>query len=124
MVRGKCAVAEGSSEDASVGKPAEMDEAGDYDTTSDTYSVFLQLDEETTAVLAAVGVHRGGCEIALMRAVLPYIPQAIALQKMQKQQEYLSYHDDLTGLLNRNSFVDYLDHVKEKGIEIFRRSVY
>ena len=44
------------------------------DTTSDTYSVFLQLDEETTAVLAAVGVHRGGCEIALMRAVLPYTP--------------------------------------------------
>lgn len=87
------------------------------DTTSDTYSVFLQLDEETMAVLAAVGVHRGGCEIALMRAVLPYIPQAIALQKMQKQQEYLSYHDDLTGLLNRNSFVDYLDHVKEKELK-------
>ena len=87
------------------------------DTTSDSYSVFQQLDEDTTAVLAAVGVHRGGCEIALMRAVLPYIPQAIALQKMQKQQEYLSYHDDLTGLLNRNSFVDYLDHVKEKELK-------
>ena len=87
------------------------------DTTSDSYSVFLRIDDETTAVLAAVGVHRGGCEIALLRAVLPYIPQAIALQKMQKQQEYLSYHDDLTGLLNRNSFVDYLDHVKEKELK-------
>lgn len=31
------------------------------DTTSDSYSVFLRIDDETTAVLAAVGVHRGGC---------------------------------------------------------------
>ncbi len=79
------------------------------DTTADSYSVFLKLDEDTTAILAVVGVHRGGCDISLMRAVLPYIPQAITLQKMQKQQEYLSYHDNLTGLLNRNSFVAYMD---------------
>lgn len=82
------------------------------DTTADSYSVFLQLGEETTAILAAVGVHRGGCTLDLMRALLPYIPQAIALQKMQKQQEYLSYHDDLTGLLNRNSLVAYLENAK------------
>ena len=78
------------------------------DTTADSYSVFRQISEDTTAILAVAGVHRGGCTLDLMRALLPYIPQAIALQKMQKQQEYLSYHDDLTGLLNRNSLVDYL----------------
>lgn len=83
------------------------------DTTADSYSVFRQLGGDTTAILAVVGVHRGGCTIDLMRAVLPYIPQAIALQKLQKQQEYLSYHDDLTGLLNRNSLMDYLDNVKQ-----------
>ena len=81
------------------------------DTTSDSYSVFLRLDEDTTAILAVVGVHRGGCDIDLMRALIPYIPQAIALHKTQKQQEYLSYHDNLTGLLNRNSFVAYMDEV-------------
>ena len=81
------------------------------DTTSDSYSVFRQISDDTTAILAVVGVHRGGCTLDLMRALLPYIPQAIALQKMQKQQEYLSYHDDLTGLLNRNSLVDYLANV-------------
>ena len=78
------------------------------DTTADSYSVFRQISEDTTAILAVAGVHRGGCTLDLMHALLPYIPQAIALQKMQKQQEYLSYHDDLTGLLNRNSLVDYL----------------
>jgi len=53
----------------------------------------------------------------LMRAIVQYIPQAIALQKMQKQQEYLSYHDDLTGLLNRNSLVHYFDTVDEKKLK-------
>ena len=64
------------------------------DTTSDSYSVFRQISEDTTAILAVAGVHRGGCTLDLMRALLPYIPQAIALQKMQKQQEYLSYHPE------------------------------
>ena len=87
------------------------------DATADSYSVFYQLTDDTTAVLAAVGVHRGGCDLALLRALVPYIPQAIALQKMQKQQEYLSYHDDLTGLLNRNSFVDYTGNVNTEELQ-------
>ena len=53
----------------------------------------------------------------MMRAIVQDIPQAIALQKMQKQQEYLSYHDDLTGLLNRNSLVHYFDTVDEKKLK-------
>lgn len=81
------------------------------DTTADSYSVFRQISEDITAVIAVVGVHRGGCTLDLMRALLPYIPQTISLHKMQKQQEYLSYHDDLTGLLNRNSLLDYLESV-------------
>lgn len=87
------------------------------DTTSDSYSVFREIGGDTTAILAVVGVHRGGCTLDLMRALLPYLPQAISLQKTQKQQEYLSYHDDLTGLLNRNSLVDYLDKVKAKDLK-------
>lgn len=84
------------------------------DTTESDYSVFQPLEDGVTAILAAVGVRRGGCGLELMRAVLPHIPQAIVLQKLQKQQEYLSYHDDLTGLLNRNSFVGYLADAKKK----------
>ncbi len=84
------------------------------DTTEDSYSIFEQIGEESEAILAVVGVHRGGCDLSLMRAVLPFITQAIVLQKQQKQQEYLSYHDDLTGLMNRNSFVHYLAEAEEK----------
>ena len=87
------------------------------DTKADSYSVFLPLEEEHTAILAAVGVHKGGCELDLMRALLPYISETLVFQKMQKQQEYLSYHDNLTGLLNRNSFVNYLEESKQKKLK-------
>jgi diguanylate cyclase (GGDEF)-like protein len=91
------------------------------DTREEDYSIFSPLSDGEVAILAAVGVHRGGCDLSLMRAVIPYISQSIALQKVQKQQEYLSYHDDLTGLLNRNSFVAYLsdseqDKLKSVGV--------
>ena len=87
------------------------------DTRDECYSVFQGLDEGMTAILAVVNVRRGGCDLSLMRAVLPYISQAVILHKTQKQQEYLSYHDDLTGLLNRNSFVAYLAEAKEKQLK-------
>lgn len=87
------------------------------DTTAESYSVFLQMDGGVTAILAAVNVHRGGCDLALLRTTIPYLSQVIILQKMQKQQEYLTYHDDLTGLLNRNSFVGYLAELKEKKLK-------
>lgn len=88
-----------------------------WNTTEESYSVFQQLDEGITAVLAAVKVHRGGCDIALLRTTLPYISQVLILQKQQKQQEYLTYHDNLTGLLNRNSFVGYLTEAKQKNLK-------
>lgn len=84
------------------------------DTSADDYSVFQKLGDNTTAILAAVKVHRGGCDLSVLHALIPYISQAIVLQKVQKQQEYLSYHDDLTGLLNRNSFVGYLSEVNRE----------
>lgn len=84
------------------------------DTNADSYSIFLPLSEGRTAILAAVNVRRGGCDLSLMRAMIPYISQVIIMKKVQKQQEYLSYHDNLTGLLNRNSFVGYLTERKDK----------
>ncbi len=87
------------------------------DTTEDSYSVFYDVGDGVTAVLAAVGVHRGGCELQLLHALIPYVPQVIQMQKMQKQQEYLSYHDDLTGLLNRNSLVGYLAEVNQEELQ-------
>lgn len=87
------------------------------DTTEESYSVHLELEDGVTAVLAAVKVHRGGCTLELLQAMIQMISQTIIMQKMQKQQEYLSYHDNLTGLMNRNSFVSYLADVEQKELK-------
>ena len=87
------------------------------DTTEESYSVHLPLEDGVTAVLAAVQVHRGGCTMEMLQAMIPMISQTIVLQKMQKQQEYLSYHDDLTGLMNRNSFVAYLAEAEQRNLK-------
>lgn len=87
------------------------------ETTEESYSVHLALEDGITAVLAAVKVHRGGCTMEMLQAMIPMISQTIVMQKMQKQQEYLSYHDDLTGLMNRNSFVAYLAQAEQKELK-------
>lgn len=87
------------------------------DTTEESYSAQRPLEDGVTAVLAAVKVHRGGCTLEFLEAMLPILSQTIVMQKMQKQQEYLSYHDDLTGLLNRNSFVAYLAGADQKELK-------
>ena len=87
------------------------------DTTEESYSVHLPLEDGVTAVLAAVQVHRGGCTMEMLQAMIPMISQTIVLQKMQKQQENLSYHDDLTGLMNRNSFVAYLAEAEQRDLK-------
>lgn len=87
------------------------------DTTEDSYSVFQQLDDDITAVLAVVNVHRGGCEMSLMQALLPQISETAILLKKQKQQEYLSYHDGMTGLHNRNSFISYIAELNRDSLK-------
>jgi len=80
------------------------------DTTEDAYSVFEELEDDKTAVLAVINVRRGGCTISLMEALLPLISETIVLVKSQKQHEFLTFHDQMTGLLNKNS---YISHVEE-----------
>ena len=87
------------------------------ETTEESYSVHSNLEDDVVAIVAAVKVHRGGCTLDFLESMLPILSQTIVMQKMQKQQEYLSYHDNLTGLLNRNSFVGYLSEVEQKELK-------
>ena len=84
------------------------------DPTAESYSVFQHRADGITAVLAAVTVRREGVDTTLLRALLPQISQNLVLHKDMKFQEYLSNHDEQTGLLNRNSFVGYLAEVNEE----------
>ena len=84
--------------------------------TDSQYSVFQPIDEGNTAVLAVAGVHRGGCGMQFLRALLPYLAESVALKRLQSRQEYLSYHDELTGLLNRNSYVEYITEIQTENL--------
>lgn len=87
------------------------------DVNDSDYSVFYDLGDGMTGILAAVGVRRGGCGLELLKTMAPYVGQIIAFKKVEKKQEYLSYHDDLTGLLNRNSYVEYLAETDTKSLK-------
>lgn len=87
------------------------------DANDSDYSVFYDLGEGKTGILAAVGVRRGGCGLELLKTMAPYVGQILAFKKVEKKQEYLSYHDELTGLLNRNSYVEYLAETDTKSLK-------
>ena len=87
------------------------------DPNDSDYSVFFPLGEGVMGILAAVGVHRGGCGLELLHTTAPFMGQILAMKKAEKKQEYLSYHDEMTGLLNRNSFVEYTEGLDVKELE-------
>lgn len=87
------------------------------DPNDSDYSVSYPLGEGVMGILAVVGVHRGGCGLELLHTTAPFMGQILAMKKAEKKQEYLSYHDEMTGLLNRNSFVEYTEALNVKELE-------
>ena len=80
-----------------------------HETADEDFSIHTSLEDGKTGILAVVSVTRNENDMTLMEMMLPHIVQSLVMQKIQIKQEYLSYHDDLTGLLNRNSLMEYLD---------------
>ncbi|SHJ40375.1 bifunctional diguanylate cyclase/phosphodiesterase [Hespellia stercorisuis] len=87
-------------------------ETDDYD-----ISIHKEVRSGVIGILAVVNVQQNWHDSSLLRMVLPYVSQSITMQKQQMQQEYLSYHDDLTGLLNRNSMLNYLETTDAESLE-------
>lgn len=52
----------------------------------------------------------------LLEPVCQFLSNELTKRLMQEKQKYLSYHDSLTGLLNRNSFVDYSRSLREESL--------
>ena len=75
----------------------------------DTYSIFRDLARGKTGVLAVEGVGKGECTLDFLKGMLPLISEIALLMKQKKEYEFLSYHDQKTGLLNRNSYLDAMD---------------
>lgn len=88
-----------------------------HETTGENISMHMELEDGETAILAVISVSQKWDDLTLAKVMLPHIVQSLEMQRIQIQQEYLSYHDDLTGLLNRNSLVGYLEEIKEDKLE-------
>ncbi|WP_181995569.1 bifunctional diguanylate cyclase/phosphodiesterase [Clostridium sp. AM58-1XD] len=54
--------------------------------------------------------------ISAIDGLLYFLTNELIKRRLQKRQEYLSYHDEMTGMLNRNSYKDYAESLKEEGL--------
>jgi len=79
--------------------------------SGNTYSIFRDLDRGKIGVLAVDGVGEGEHTLDLLKGMLPLISEVALLMKQKKEYEFLSYHDQKTGLLNRNSYLDVMDEL-------------
>lgn len=79
-----------------------------HETTGENLSLHKELSDDTRVILAIVDVTQHWEDVEFAQAMLPHIVQLLGMQRLQIKQEYLSYHDDLTGILNRNSLLAYL----------------
>ena len=84
--------------------------------TEENNSVFLRLEEGKTGVLAVVGTRREDYSMALLDSLLPLMAEVAFLVKEQKAYEFLSYHDQMTGLLNRNSYLDTIADLSQEKV--------
>ena len=75
----------------------------------ETYSIFRDLERGKTGVLAIEGVRVKESTLDFLKGMLPLISEIAILMKQKKEYEFLSYHDQKTGLLNRNSYLDAMD---------------
>ncbi|MDD3428755.1 MAG: GGDEF and EAL domain-containing protein, partial [Oscillospiraceae bacterium] len=55
-------------------------------------------------------------DIILLKTLSYFITSEMTKQKLQQKQEYLIYHDTLTGLCNRNSYLNYLAGLNEDAL--------
>ena len=83
-----------------------------HESVGENLSFHMELDDKTNAILAIIDVKEHYDEHKFAKIMLPHIVQSLDMQRIQIQQEYLSYHDELTGLLNRNSLVRYIQETK------------
>lgn len=53
---------------------------------------------------------------SLLIAIRYFLSNELIKRRLQEKQEFLSYHDELTGVLNRNSYKEYCINLREEGL--------
>lgn len=53
---------------------------------------------------------------SILMAIRYFLSNELIKRRLQEKQEFLSYHDELTGVLNRNSYKEYRINLREEGL--------
>ena len=79
-------------------------------------AVALEADNEITGCLGIENPVKNRMDFDLLDSVKHFVINEMVKRDMQQEQKYLGYHDVLTNLLNRNSYIRYNTSLKEDAL--------
>ena len=72
------------------------------------YTSVLESEGKTVGYLSMANPSKNRRDVMLFESIACILANDIIKRQNKEYQDYIKYHDDLTGLLNRNSYVDFV----------------
>lgn len=86
------------------------------------YVVPMIIDKELSGFIGIDNPKKHEDDISLLDSLTYFIMSEIKKRRLQTRLEYMGYHDALTGLLTRNSYMEYIhqqeDNIKSLGVVV------
>lgn len=83
------------------------------------HSYYLATLDEKNFSIGYIGIdnpRRNLSDTSVLNALRYVLANELTKRRLQDKQQFLSYHDELTGVLNRNSFKEYCGNLSEEGL--------
>lgn len=83
------------------------------------HSYFLATLDEKNFSVGYIGIdnpRRNTDDITVINTLRYVLANELTKRRLQDKQHFLSYHDGLTGVLNRNSYKEYCESLSEEGL--------
>ncbi len=77
------------------------------------YTIPLRNLDQVRGYLAVINPHKHKGDLTLMQIISSQLVAELTRKRAWEQQNYQLYHDSLTGLLNRTSYLEYLERIGE-----------
>lgn len=83
------------------------------------HSYFLATLDEKNFSIGYIGIdnpRNNTDDITVINTLRYLLTNELTKRRMQDKQNFLSYHDEMTGVLNRNSYKEYCENLSEEGL--------
>lgn len=77
------------------------------------YTIPLKNMEKVRGYLAVINPHKHTGDLTLMQIISAQLVGVLTQKRAWEQQHYQIYHDSLTGMLNRNSYLEYMEELRD-----------